>query len=79
MYGYITFFFIRLTLLIFIFTVPEKLPRSLIAIVPVCFCSSLITEFGTPEVADQMSDATSGSSVADAVEERCVQVNGPDV
>ena len=30
-------------------------------------------------MADQMSDATSGSSVADAVEERCVQVNGPDV
>ena len=28
---------------------------------------------------DQMSDATSGSSVADAVEEPCVQVKGPDV
>ena len=28
---------------------------------------------------DQMSDATSESTVADAVEEPCVQVKGPDV
>jgi hypothetical protein len=37
-----------------------------------CF-SSLIAQFGTPEVADQMGDAVSKSGAA--VEERCVQVN----